>query len=116
MFRHRNHIIKFGLGMLLLLCGLGLFPSKAGSAVSFTQKEQSGLSPVHFPHKDPERVQTNLNSIVQGFVTKKFSATDIQLPASRCQTAGSFYSTAAGRSFQHRKDYLLHIYPSHNFW
>lgn len=115
MLRHRNAYIIW-LGLLIFLCGSGLSASKAVVAGDRHQQEQSGLKPVHLPHKDPERVQTSLYTGIQGFVTKKLSAQDLSFYLNRRPQSGSFFFGASGQAFLFKKDYLLHIYPSHNFW
>ena len=112
----RSNMLLLRIWMLLFLCGPGLFAPGAAAAVKKTKPEQSGLSPVHVPHKDPERVQTSYYSLLQGFVTKKLPVQEFPFTACGYLLAGNFTLPDICEQSLYCKGYLAHIYPSHNFW
>ena len=112
----RSRIYIFLLGLLLGMACLGASKTASSAQVAHPISESSGYRPRQLPNKDPERIQQDVVSGVQGAVQKKISLPVLSaLPGIHHPVKG-IYSLSGCRTSLQKKDYLSHIYPFHNFW
>jgi hypothetical protein len=91
--------------------------ARARPGASFLQANQTSLSSVQFPHDKPALHASNRTNATGNFHRIQGGPAFLSHSEFRLTHAlAALTSNIAGTANFSFKDYLNHIYPSHNFW